>query len=335
MNEDVVREEANKRVKGTWLQGTPFLEELIKQKSKEPRLDLRDLNELIESLIISVPPGTSKSQLQVELSPRNLLYSYFLLDKLSLSVKAIRRSIFDSKEAPFKTTEEATNWVEQEGQKKPRYLEDANELMIKLQEMTHWSVLSKALPYIGKDGQRRNTVVWAGTLFERLADETKKMARATGFNQDSLVMHILTDVKPYFPLAQIITHIGNYDAPSGETFTTHRVELNIMARDLSTNQLNQLYKEMREKLGIVSDRHIKEDDLKLYETVRRLGYPPEQIKKSRITKRAKGTVDFWKKVKEECEQGEKQIKRTTWNAYRVAYRRLLQRLEDTGIKQVE
>jgi len=262
---------------------------------------------------------------------------------MSLSVKAIRHSLFRSKEAPFRTIEEATRWIEQEGQKKPseKTLKEANELERRLQEMTHWSVSTETLPYIGGDGWNSNIAAWAGTLLEPLAYETKRMAHATGFSQASLVMHILTGIKPLLPLARIIDHISRYNAPSGETFMTHHVELNITARDLSTSQLSQLYKEMREKLRVVSDRHIDEDDWKLFQIVKKLGYPPEQekVRKRRGTKRAKGTVAFWKMVQQEWEQEEKQagkpIKRKIWNAFKRAYDRLIQRLEDTGLKLTE
>lgn len=335
MNADAVRGLVVKRTKGTWLENAKFVDTFIELLSEHETLHLGSLNALIDAVKISTPPDVSKSQLQDELAPKNLLYSYFLLDKLSLSVKAIRRGIFKSIDAPFKTIEEATNWIEQEGQNKPSNFEEANKLVNKLQEMTHWTVSCKVLPYIGGDGWQRIIVVWAGTLSERLADETKELAEATGFNQASLVMHILTGIKPLLPLAQIVTHISNFNAPSGETFLSHRVELKITARDLSTSQLSQIYKEMRGKLGVESDRHIKEDDFKLYETVRILGYPPEQNKTSRSRKRAKGTVDFWKTVQKEFEKGEKQGKRKTWNAYRVAYHRLLRKLENTGITEVE
>ena len=340
MNEEVVREEINKRVKGTQLEGTELIERFIKETSKQERLDLHGLTASINSLFGIAPRGVSKSQLQNELSPKNLLYSHFWLDRLSPSVEAIRYKLFRSKEAPFRTIEEATRWIEQEDQKKPSEgtLKEANELRRRLQEMTHWNVSLEVLPYIGGDGRISKITAWVGTLLEPLAYETKRMARAIGFSQASLVMHILTGIKPLFPLARIIDHRSRYNAPSGETFMTHNVELNITARDLSTSQLSQLYKEMRGKLKVVSDRHIDEDDWKLYEIIKKLGYPPKKEKGRKRTgnKRAKGTVAFWRMVQQEWEQEGKQAgkpnKRTTWNAYKRAYDRLIDRLEDTGRK---
>ncbi len=253
------------------------------------------------------------------LTPDVLLTSDFLADKIAPWVGMMRERLFGSPQARFQSMNEATKWIEHESQGLDEETrEEANQLAERLQEITHWSISGKVLPHPGEDGWLKNTPVWPGTSLELIADETLRMEKATGFNQASLVMYMLADIKPLLVRIRQTKHIAHYPLPTGEALTPRHITLDIWAKDLSFEDLQGVYKGIRKELKVVKKKGLKQEHWELYQIVQQKGGAP----------RGKGTVAFWESVKDEYKEKCRDVKCGSWKAAKIAYDRMIQTLEE-------
>ena len=147
------------------------------------------------------------------------------------------------------------------------------------------------------------------------------MANATGFPQSSLVMHILTNVQPLLPRVRISRHITNYALPSGELLGSHSIILDIRAKDLTFDELRQTYNSHRELLDLKKGKTLNKKHWQIYQLVQKRGGPII----------GKGTVAFWKSVKNEWNNLYPENKFLSLKGVKLAYDRLIVQLENRAL----
>jgi len=148
------------------------------------------------------------------------------------------------------------------------------------------------------------------------------MARATGFNQASLVAFILAGVKPIIPRWQMITTAQYQALPSGKKLQPISVNLEIKAKDLSFKELREIYQGIRKQQMGTKTKPLNKKHLALYRLVQEHGGPP----------RNKGVVKFWEEIMEKLNQNcpPDQLAYNTWKVVEMAYDRIVAQLE-TGV----
>jgi hypothetical protein len=166
-----------------------------------------------------------------KITPSNMLTGDFLANKISPWVEMVRARLFGSPQSPFKSISDGIKWIEDEGKKHSSEItmKERKPLVDKLPEMVRSDSSAgvsvdlppELLPYPAKNGWLERVRVLPGTPPGLLASETARMAKNTGFNQASLVMYILADIKPLLPRVRLTSHRGYYELPTGEALGSH------------------------------------------------------------------------------------------------------------------
>jgi hypothetical protein len=234
-----------------------------------------------------------RERVSFPVTSQDVLTSDFLANKITPWVEMVRERLFGSPQAPFQSIKEAIEWIEHEGQRglDEETKKKAKKLMATLIGITHWSIAAKTLQYPGEDGQLKVVMVWAGSALELLADQTLEMMRATGFEQASLVMYILTVYKPLLRRVKLTKHTANYLLPTGGALRPVSLTLDIKARDLDFEDLRRIYGSIREQLQVKKGKPLNERHHKLVQIVQEKGGAPKPNEK--------GTVAFWTSVMDE------------------------------------
>lgn len=226
------------------------------------KYDIRNL-EAVDKLVreFHVP-----SQRDVKESPHTQLTSDFLLVLITPVVIALREFIFGSREAPFRSYEEAMDW------------------------------LSKQLA-AGAEGQ---------ALLYFLSTKAAEISRITNFTTKSIIEYILLNLEPIFHKLALHEHIDVGEVPIVNRSIRNAWLSVYFFSDLSFKDLLELHRNIRSFFGAKRGKDFREKHVELYRMVLQRGGPPtkgivsfwESIKKEWNEKHEKGQYyQTWKGVK--------------------------------------
>ena len=281
---------------------------------------------------------------------QDLITSDFLADKLTPWVETVRVEIFGLPQPPFSSLKEAEKWIIEDAQKQHPVGQYIN--WNEFKQTLHHSVkvptalakssplrvtlsYERAMEYLGSDGKTHRVFIsepapqdWAMpqmrqsankfTPLNWLENEARAMTRATGFIQSSLVQFVLTGTQPMLPRFIATGHWEYQALPSGEVMQPMRIDVEIRSKDLTFNELHQIYNGYRSLLPLKKSKKLNKRHLDVYQLVREMGSPPN-----------KAIVVFWKSVRQrwnELHEGQKDKQYSTWKGIQKAYSRSIEKL---------
>jgi hypothetical protein len=331
------------------VKNTDIPEVIASYMYKTGEKNLESLNILVERLLASGVADKDQriaNKVALELTPDILLTSDFLVNKIRPWVEKVRAELFSSPAVPFKNFADAEQWIKQQEKLEPLVNYDALEPFHK----TLIEVLNKRLPinysfnypalfYLGSDGKPHDAKIshrapqdWTVpqtrenarkfTALNWLENETRIMARGTGFSQTSLVNLVLTGTAPILQRYKVTGHIDYQSLPTGEELNPIHINMEIWARDLTFEELRSIYNDCRETLQLKKHKlkegkELAKSHQEIYQLVKANGGPPK----------AKGKVKFWESIKKEWNDSHPQGKYRTWKGIKLAYDRIMSNLE--------
>jgi hypothetical protein len=315
-------------------QAIDMLEDLIRYERCEIASTIQFIGRLATSLVKKKEEGGGEARLSFKLTPQGIVTSDIVAGKIATWVQTIREQLFGSRVAPFREIGEAIDWImqkqEQESatwerqKRKPdseaerdvqhamKGIQGSRECRVELIE-TYLS-----LDYIGRDGLLTPYRILPNMDLDRLEIETVKMSRITGFTQPSLVTYILTDIKPIIPRVIVSSSQRLRCLSSGDKLEEYRVDLQIRAKDLTYEEIHDIYHRVRNDLQLTRTKPLNKTDYKIYEAVVQRGGP----------RKGKGTVAFWEELRVECNKNNG-TKYKTWRGIKKRYQQIVTRVEKT------
>lgn len=313
------------------------------------------LNEIAKSLLANPPEG-EEGHSRIKLTPDTLLTSDYLIDRIKHWVELVRTEIFGSSQVPFNSITEAAAWlVEQEeaeplpgeqpqrpgGQRVPvtRFINGKEEPWQAGKIPLMYPIHIRIMPCLGFDGKENNVRLTSTKPFDWytpeqrpkfngrlvgftplswLDNETKIMERFTGFTQLSLVQYTLTGSKPIMQRFTTKATRTSFNLPNGEKLQPTKVEVKILANDLTFKELQEIYTHSRTYLKIQRGKMLNEKHHLLYLMVKSKGGPPK----------GKGVVAFWKSVKSEWNSLYPDDSYQSWKGVKQNYERVIEKLKE-------
>lgn len=292
-----------------------------------------DANEVIGK-IFSLAEEFAKSE-STDIIPgffEGYIISNETIKEILPSIKKLRQEVFSKEIPPFPNNpQKAFAWLKEEEEKEARPFcqkneknikkidELCNEILNKIGEYNkltnircEFSQKKRVLSYPREDGWKKIIQVWEGTPLARLEEKTRKLSEKVGFTQESLILFVLTGIKPISSLYSISEA---YRVINGE-YVGKKVTLHIN-RPLTKKIIEKIYCRVKEIFGKERKSFLKKKHSDLYDLVEKHGRPP---------KRNKG--DFWQKIKKEINE-----KYPNWfndpkaNGPRITYNRIKKRVQ--------
>jgi len=315
----------------------PFIkkafEYVSKNKIEEQKVDKKnDIINRIFSLadyLSKVGSKDSISEYAISDFFDNAIVSSESVKKFFPYIKKMRLELFSKEEPLFPNNpKKAIEWLKKEGEREAlpfrqnykknheqiKKLED--EILIRIEECNkltnhEYRLSSKEkrfLPYPGKKDWRGIIPVWEGTPLAKLEAETKKLFERTSFTQITLIIFVLTGIKPVSSPYKISK---DYHVHKGECIG-REVTLHIY-RPLTKEIFNNIQCKIKEFFGKKGRSFSEEKHYDLYDLVDKLGGSP---------KKNKGV--FWKNIQKEINK-----KHPEWfndpkaNGPRITYNRII------------
>ena len=227
----------------------------------------------------------------------------FLVDKITPWVEDVRQDLFYSREAPFKTAMEASEWLTDVIAKEIEVIE-ANSRGT-MNSWTNFLLRNHPSVYYYKLHKEHGAPL-PNIFLVRWAEE---IAKATGFNNADVELYILTGTNPTLQRMEEKIH----EVPLGEDWISRFVTVTIRG-EISYKEFFDLYQRVRDKLRIRRSKPLNEKHLQLYCLVKLKGGPVC----------GKGAVAFWESINQEWHNPASK----TWKGAKVAYVRLGKRLNE-------
>lgn len=314
------------------LKGAPFerFSEIIKKFGRISffRWEFPNSINLMESLKTSTALPT--------ITPQDIITSDYLIERIEPWINQVRKDLFGSPEKPF-IWKKAISWIKNEektnrGKTDPAEVSDlirrAKSEKIKKTPYVP-SFLDKAnspkpgLPYIPES---KDSLCWIpanGPKLARLANETEKISKVTGFNQGSLVMCVLVGIKPLLPRYRLLVKNHAYTMPNEEQLLSREVQITFRCGDLKFEELLAIHKEVKRGLSIKRKFALKEKHERLYRLVKECGPPPESGPRGSRNK------VYWDKLKDLWNDRYPDERYEGWFAVSKQYERTIKKLEES------
>jgi hypothetical protein len=283
-----------------------------------------------------------------KITPGVEITSDFLADKIFDWVKLLRKELFNSEDAPFKTLQEVQDWFTQEVKREPSFQGqiDWNEYeeaylhltrAYKNRVFTMPMDIGRTIGYIGADGKRHYAGIsgpppmkWKipiereGELqanhskLSWLENETRMMSEATGFEQLSIIDFTLRGTRPILPRYSVTGLKGYRITPFGEYLFPLHINIDIWAKDLRFDELVEIYKGTRNILKLTNTKQFKKKAVDLYQVVSQKGGPVS----------GKGSSKFWEGIRMSGIKNRQREKYKDWRSVKHAYDRIAKKLND-------
>ena len=342
MDKDIFLELVNnlENVSRWKLKDSPLARALAEFAYQRQIQDLPFLNELVERLVPVLQTESVVSSWS-ELNSEVLVTSDFLAERILPWVELVRTELFGSRNAPFRSTKEAEDWI-QEQAKDQRLFPIGGNLEERLGHLISSGRVQVAAPpersfeYLGEDGKVHQITImdiqrgeWKTPesrprYTERgipalrwLDNETRIMANATGFEQPSLVQFVLVGVSPVLPRYLVRVEADHQATPAGDILQPYKLKIEILARDLGFEELRRIYQTYRRELKSRKAKALSDEHWAIYRLVKEKGGPVS----------GKGSVQFWKSVMEQWNILLPERKYSHWKGVKIAYERIIRRLE--------
>jgi len=276
-------------------------------------------------------PQKRPENLSSFLTPEILIDAAETLKEIRPQIIEIRKALFKKSDPPFYSLSKALAWIKREekigrkkwadsirgtgGEKKQRDRRRRIEAEIstkitELKKITGHEIegpeyIWHHLPGPGEKGWKTSIPVFPGSPLKKLEAETRELAGRTNFNQYSLVMSVLTGIKPLSYAYRTTETIGKKTAFKIEIF-----------RDLSSKEFMKLFAEMRAffKAG---RKKLNEKHLRIYDFIEgKGGAPKKEVRK------------YWRERKDEWNKLNPNDRYNSAEGLRMAHKRILKK---TGV----
>lgn len=267
-----------------------------------------------------------------ELTFQDILTSEFLLNKITPHVEEVRKKIFGSPKAPFDWNG-AVEWIENEAKKPGKNKVNIKELKNKLKKLSKelsenykfLTLSARSLPYQKKNDEWLHRVNVNGPKLFHLENETRSMAKAAGFSQPALVIHVLTGIKPLVPRVDINTSLLLHKLSEQETLSRREINLKIRAKDFTFRELQRIYRMIRKEITLEKGKTLKQKHLRIYNFIRELGKPPSRGEL--------GYWKFWNNAQKKWNEKYPDDEYKSWQGIRKTYESTMTELEKHSYSQ--
>ena len=317
-----------------YLRGKPYdiVSDLIKRAGKD-KFDFLtfspdDAIEKMERIKISYPQnkrGERDNLSFSELTSHDILTSEFLADKIIPWIEEVRKKIFGSPNPPF-DWDGAVEWIESEAKKgyekkMPKELRNEIKEISMKSSKYYMNIFRKRhlLPYAKKNDEWEHNVPVNGPKLELLEHETRSMAKATGFGQQTLVIHVLSGIKLLVPRVYITTSLHLHKLSEQETLSRREIILKIRAKDFTFRELQRIYRMIRKEINLEKDKALNSRHLRIYNLITELGMPPSRGQP--------GHWKFWNTAQKKWNKKYPDHKYEYWQGIRGAFERIIAKLE--------
>ena len=246
-------------------------------------------------------------------------------------VGRVRSELWESTSAPFSSWKDASDWLDGLGAREERtaeenarayqlytdWVQDRRRPEIEgiMGVEVHVELRAHTIPYVAPGGSHvTHAVVPHGSKFVALESVAKRLANDTGFNEASVVRHILCGLPLVLPSIRITKTLR-----LGGKAGTVRVEFN--SPDVTHAQITNVLKLVREFWGKSSQGRLAPNDVRFLEIVEGLGGVPLSGRKA-----------FFGGVRKACdEEGLSSYK--NWRGPYMRWHRLMKRETKLGTKE--
>ncbi len=290
------------------------LYEIIYNKLSPDKLD--SILKLAERIRInSLKDNEALPELEniVEITPRDLVMSDFLVSRTAYWVQTIREDMFGVSEPPFDDDlESALSWLETTARidmesKNPVAASAKKEISkIADQEETRVPFIMRDL-FMPAKNNVKSLWVQPGTLLYNLSRKVDNIANATGFKRHAVTVYILTGLAPILPRVNIDLDLGRAEMPvkgsdnEALILAKRSLKIEINTADLSPRELKMIYDQYRKELKIRKTKSLSDEQIRLFYLVYNRGGPPR-----------KGAKAFWEDIKKEWNSNPANKPYTSW-----------------------
>lgn len=247
---------------------------------------------------------------------------------ISSEIKEIREELFKTQETPFDDYDKAVGWIRKEAKKERddfykkhhetqediQKLEDrVHNLIDKLNEIQPWdhgiglkfiTIPIKTNP-LGPDTDE--FITFPGTKLRKLANTIDRLSKTTRFSKFSLLIFILTGIKPMLPSCSIVKE-ASYGAGG------KKVELKLF-RPFNQREFIKLFKYI-ENFMSNKKKKLNEKSLSVHEFIEKIGPVPSRNK-----------MRFWKEALKQWNKTYPKGKYKGESSLRMAYTRTKKKVE--------
>jgi hypothetical protein len=239
-------------------------------------------------------------------------------------IENLRISIFGKPDNPF-TWDEAIEWIEKEARenaltcskmsvgknkeskKLRKRIECLSEKMNRIgNTICTVSYEAPFLSYPGKNGWRNAVPIFKNTRLEVINKKIKEIAEDSPFSQESLLMLLLTGMKPV-PIIYKISRLIRFRGRSALTVTFNRA--------LRYREFMRLYYEIKDFFE-VKKYQLKEKHLRIYELIAENGGVP-----------VRGKMKFWNSIFSQWNAKYPKEKFGSLNSIRISFNRIEEHIQ--------
>lgn len=220
-------------------------------------------------------------------SPGDRAEAHALLDRLRPWVDEIRAAIGDRDPGlmlPFRSLSQAAEWIEanaairgkvaHDRERYDRLDQEVRERIAQMSEMDrlepgHYSAGDRLLLAYQKPGGRMASLVPVDpdSPLAPLAREVPRMAKATGFAENALTMHVLTGRPLALAPAVLATPHRGISLPDGTSLLRREIVLTLRSPELSRDEWLRLYGIVRKRWGSERRKRMTRRDEIVLQTV--------------------------------------------------------------------
>ena len=277
--------------------------------------------------------GSEEDPMSVEFDTAASVNSSRLRELIAPSVKGVRRELWGDAGCPFASWKDAAEWLAALGVREERspeenarahqlyteWLQDPRKAEFEQITGNELDVVPRPhlIPYIAPDTNHvTHAVVNHGSPFRELETVAKRLADHSGFNEASVVLHILCDFPLVLPSIRITKTI-RFGGGGGAV----RVEFN--SPDVTHAQIARVLNRVREFWGKSSKGRLGDEDVRFLEIIGKRGGVPDA-----------GRVRFFKDILQDCLDEELgSYDKSGWRGPYMRWQRLMKRETKLGTKE--
>lgn len=296
------------------LQDSPIVKQIAMLIQKDNVRDLATLNEIVETMYTS---QGSDDLSEIVLTPSVVVNNEFLAYLISDWVKEIRRAVFRSEQPPFKSYDEAAEWMQtQNAVPREWVLGESPDKLPPNESKRHKFRVN--VGFYNREGHYDIICARINSKLEKVIRQAKRVRDYTHLEHSSIVMHILAGTRPFLPPYEVgfPTEALTFHTDQGEVEYLGRQVLVTFNVEPNFDVLMSLYRYLREHLGIERTKSLRGKHMELYRLVAGRTGP----------RQGKGAVEFWRSVQEDWNKSHPDDVYVTWKGVKIAYERLVKTL---------
>ncbi|MFC1966474.1 hypothetical protein ACFLWI_05970 [Chloroflexota bacterium] len=269
--------------------------------------DLYTVNQVLEAVFASTLP--KDEQPIVDLRPEDLLYGEAMIEQIAPFVGELREEIFGAREPPFKTRDEALDWLRGKahgtGGEYEKVMSEVggvfNEVLEDIEVIEFAGFVFACVP---------------GMMAAHLLRRSELLGEIARLNYGSIVTHVLMGTQPVFQRYKYQHTRHQVKVLSSDVAYDKWVSKLTLWEPLSYKDMLSINELIRKSPWYKKTKQLKNKHVELYQMVKTSGGPPRR-----------GVVDFWIKIMHEWNNMHPEDRSyTSWKGVKLAYDRLVSKL---------